>query len=171
MLVLVGLHCSHGEDFSAEVLANCRAALMHGRAMKLPVAFVRNVRAPKSIHEPRSYPAWLRGFEARRTDMVFDTLQPSCYSCAEFCEVMEHSPGNFVIAGLFGETNCLSTAVDAYHRKHKIIFLEDASASRPRGNVPASAMHSAVAKIMSVYATVMKTAAWINRATEGIAIT
>ena len=92
--------------------------------------------------------------------MVFDVLQPSCYSNTEFCRTMDYTNGNFAIAGLFGETTCLSTAIDAHHRRHSFVYLSDASLCRDGGAVPAAMFHSAVSQIMSFYGRVMEGAKW-----------
>jgi nicotinamidase-related amidase len=163
-LVLVGLH--HNIDGSpgdlqahSRALSNCRMVLDRAKACKIPVAHARNF-APKSASERLLYPSWISGFEPLRSDMVFDVLQPSCYSNTEFSRAMEYSNGNFAIAGLFGETTCLATAVDAHHRRHQFTYLPDASACRNNGNVPADLFHGAISQVISVYGNVMESAKW-----------
>lgn len=162
VLILVGLH-EHAHDRSPVerdmlegALANCRTVLNLARSARLSVAFVRCV-APS---EPRTYPAWLRGFEPTRDDMIFDVTQASCYSNIEFAQAMEYSRGNFAIAGLFGETTCLSTAIDAHHRRHSFTYLSDASVCRNSGAIPAPLFHDAVSQVMSAYGEVMEGSRW-----------
>lgn len=164
VLVLVGLHES---DFTglesgsiSTALASCAEALKVARSRQMPVAFVRCVTPPASVSEPQAYPAWLKGFEPRRNDLVFDVLQPSCYSNAEFSRIMDYSNGNFVIAGLFADTTCLSTAVDAHHRRHAFTYLSDASACRNNGTIPREMFHDAVSQVMSSYGEITKGAEW-----------
>jgi hypothetical protein len=95
-----------------------------------------------------------------RSDMVFDLLQPSCYSNAEFSRAMDHSGGDFAIAGMFSETTCLSTAIDAHHRRHKLTYLADATICRSSGTIPAPIFHEAVAQVMAVYGTVSDGSKW-----------
>jgi nicotinamidase-related amidase len=163
-LILAGLHQLDQPGFDwdvlKEVLGNCKAALASARSSGIPVAFVRCITPPLSVSEPRAYPAWLKGFEPTRNDMVFDVLQPSCYSNAEFSRAMEYSNGNFVIAGLFAETTCLSTAIDAYHRRHNFTYLSDASACRNNGAFPALLFHDAISHVISVYGNTMEVAQW-----------
>jgi nicotinamidase-related amidase len=164
VLVLVGLHESGLPALEPEVAANaldrCAEALAAARSQRVPVAFVRCMTPPSSISEPRTYPAWLKGFEPQRNDLVFDVLQPSCYSNAEFERTMDYSNGNFVIAGLFAETTCLATGVDAHHRRHSFTYLSDASASRNNGAVPAALFHDAVSQVMSLYGSVAESPDW-----------
>jgi nicotinamidase-related amidase len=164
VLVLVGLQESHLLGLEPEVasnaLARCAEALTAARAQQTPVAFVRCIAPPASISEPRIYPAWLKGFEPQRNDLVFDVLQPSCYSNAEFSRTMDHYEGNFVIAGLFAETTCLATAVDAHHRRHRFTYLSDASASRSNGTIPAALFHDAVSQVVSLYGAVAESPDW-----------
>ena len=92
--------------------------------------------------------------------MIFDVLQPSCYSNTEFARAMEYTNGNFAIAGLFAETTCLSTAIDAYHRRHDFTYLFDASACRNNETIPAAEFHDAVSQVMSAYGKIMEGAQW-----------
>ncbi len=164
VLILAGLHQSNlsslEEDSLRKALLNCETILALARSAHIAVAFVRCVAPPPSISEPRSYPAWLRGFEPLRNDMIFDVTQPSCYSNAEFARAMEDFKGSFAIAGLFGETTCLSTAIDAYHRRHNFTYISDASVCRNNGAVPAAIFHDVVSQVMSVYGKVMEGAQW-----------
>lgn len=164
ILILAGLHQPDqpGFDWDAlkEVLGNCKATLTSARSSGKPVAFVRCIAPPLSVSEPRAYPAWLKGFEPTRNDMVFDMLQPSCYSNIEFARAMEYSNGNFAIAGLFAETACLATAIDAHHRRHKFTYLSDASACRNNGAIPAALFHNAVSQVVSLYGEVMECQRW-----------
>jgi nicotinamidase-related amidase len=164
ILVLVGLH--HNPDGSSNdlsiynrALSNCRAVLNRARASNIPVAFARNI-TPKSVSDRLHYPPWISGFEPVRSDMIFDVLQPSCYSNIEFSRAMEYSNGNFAIAGLFGETTCLATAIDAHHRRHAFTYLSDASACRNNGAVPTTIFHSSVSQVISVYGGVMESQKW-----------
>jgi nicotinamidase-related amidase len=162
-LVLVGLHqyLDGGGDFGAYsgMLANCRVLLARARAHNLPIAHVRSIN-PKGASDRLRYPQWIAGFEPVRSDMVFDLLQPSCYSNPEFSRTMEYSNGNFAIAGMFGETTCLSTAIDAHHRNHPFTYIADATACRSGGDVPAHQFHDVVSRLMSVYGTVTDGSRW-----------
>ena len=73
--------------------------------------------------------AWISGFEPKRSDMVFERQQPSCYTNQLFEDVVSQT-GSFAIAGLVAEESCLATAIDAAHRGHHVTFLSDASVSR-----------------------------------------
>jgi nicotinamidase-related amidase len=168
-LVLVDMHQDFGacaEDADSpdwsRAVANCRAALRHARALGFPVAFTRRIVTPNALWATPEYPRWIDGFEPRRSDMIFDRQLPSCYANNEFAQMVDRIGGVYVIAGLFAEGACLSTAIDAFHRDHRITFLADASASRARQDVPAEAMHKAVAGIMSLYAYVGGTQPWIH---------
>jgi nicotinamidase-related amidase len=163
-LVLVGLHQSldgglgDAEAFRT-VLSNCKVILGRARACNIPVAHARNI-TPKSASDRLRYPAWISGFEPARSDMVFDVLQPSCYSNTEFSRAMDYTNGNFAIAGLFGETTCLSTAIDAHHRRHNFVYLSDASACRNCGQIPAGVFHESITQVISLYGKVANGSHW-----------
>src|ERR1700693_916191 len=91
-LVLAGLHqnpdgSSNDLPPDGRALANGRAVLGRARACNIPVAYARNI-TPKSVSDRLHYPAWISGFEPVRSDMIFDVLQPSCYSNTEFARAM-----------------------------------------------------------------------------------
>jgi nicotinamidase-related amidase len=94
--------------------------------------------------------------------MVFDRQRPSCYASPEFVDMTDHTGGHCVVAGLFGESSCLSTVIDAFHRRHRFTFLADASASRGHNGVSPSAMHDAVTNIISLYGNVARTQHWVR---------
>jgi nicotinamidase-related amidase len=164
VLILAGLHQADfsflDEDVLRDVLDNCEMLLESARATATSVAFVRCVAPPSSVSEPRSYPAWLKGFEPKRDDMIFDVTQASCYSSTEFAQAMEDAGGGFTIAGLFGETVCLSTGVDAYHRRQKFTYLSDASLCRNVGSMPDEMFHASVTQVIARYGEVMSSSDW-----------
>lgn len=130
-------------------LEHCRAALANARAHGFPVAFMR----------------WIDGFEPQGADMIFERNRPSCYASREFAEFMGRGGQPFVLAGFAGETACLSTAIDAFHRGHSFTFLQDASASHRLDNTDADSAHRAVGDIIRLYGEVLDTRSWIH-ATE-----
>jgi len=171
-LVLVDMHYDIAGGDSEEALideaaiANCRAALRHARIYGMPVAFTRQVVSPRSMLASPAYPRWIEGFEPSRRDMVFDRGKPSCYASAEFRKLADDTAGQYVVAGRFGESSCLSTAVDAYHRGHRPVFLIDALTSRPRDDISLSDMQRATACILPVYAEATNTQPWIRTASR-----
>jgi nicotinamidase-related amidase len=93
--------------------------------------------------------------------MVFERSSPSCYSSEPFAALVNHSQGGIVLAGFAGESACLSTLIDAFHRNHKVTYLSDASASHALDDMPADEIHRAVSKISGVYGEVYETTDWI----------
>lgn len=170
-LVLVDMHSDAsapiGPEYS-EAIENCRIALRHARARGFPVAFSRQLTSSSNLWATPDYPSWIDGIEPTRSDMIFDRPLPSCYANSEFVDMVDRIGGVYVIAGLFGEGACLSTAIDAFHREHRITFLADASASRACWDVSTEAMHKAVSGIMSHYAYVGGTRPWIQATSERV---
>ena len=162
-LVLVGLHQYPAADGDCgayrSMLFNCRTILDRAKAHNIPIAHVRSIN-PKSASDRLRYPPWIAGFEPMRSDMVFDLLQPSCYSNTEFARAMEYSNGNFAIAGMFGETTCLSTAIDAHHRRHSFTYIADATACRSTSAAPSHIFHETVSRVMSAYGVVTDSSTW-----------
>jgi nicotinamidase-related amidase len=151
-------------------LDNCRSALSHARSKGFPIAFLRQVSQSPYFNANTRFSGWIDGFEPTRTDMVFDRNKPSCYSNKFFAELMENSGGHFVIAGFAGETACLSTAIDAYHRNHRFMYLADASASHGLNDLTAASVHNAVTTIIQVYGEVLDTASWIKSNSKQVVV-
>ena len=149
-----------------DALANCRAALAHARAMGLPVAFVRWIDRSALFNKATRFSRWIEGFEPHGVDMVFERNRPSCYASADFAEVMGAGGGSFVLAGFAGEAACLATAIDGFHRGHRITFLADASASHALDDVAAADVHRVVANLAALYGEVTTTGNWIARSTR-----
>jgi len=150
-------------------LANCRMALRHARSNGFPIAFLRQVSRSAFFNPATAFSGWIEGFEPNGTDMIFERDLPSGYSNKHFAELMESCGGHFVFAGFAGETTCLSTAIDAFHRRHRFAYLADASASHGIGDLSAIETHNAVAQIVEVYGEVLNTESWIGR-TSGKAV-
>jgi nicotinamidase-related amidase len=146
-------------------LGNCRSVLDHARSVGLPVAFIRMVGESAFFNRATPFVRWIEGFEPCRNEMIFERTGPSCYSSEPFAAFMEQSRGGIVLAGFAGESSCLSTLIDAFHRKHGVTYLCDASASHALDEMAADDVHRAVTKISGLYADVCETAAWIAATT------
>ena len=142
-------------------LNNCRRVLDHARRIGLPVAFVRMLNESAFFNRATPFVQWIEGFEPDRSEMVFERSSPSCYSCEPFAALLSQSRGGIVLAGFAGESTCLSTLIDAFHRNHKVIYLCDASASHALDDIPADQIHRAVSKISGLYGEVYETTDWI----------
>jgi nicotinamidase-related amidase len=166
LLVMVDLQESNYEELAtdrasylARSMENCTLALRHARNLGLPIAFTRPSRNLGTT-ERAGQSAWISGFEPKRSDMVFERSQPSCYTNQLFADVVSRI-GNFAIAGLVAEETCLATAIDAAHRGHHITFLSDASVSRGRHNTDAQAVHTLTTKAIELFADTVTTRHWL----------
>jgi nicotinamidase-related amidase len=142
-------------------LANCRLLLDHARRIGLPVAFTRMLGESVFFNRATPFARWIEGFEPFRNEMIFERTSPSCYACEPFAAFMDQSRGGIVMAGFAGESSCLSTLIDAFHRKHKVTYLFDASASHALDELSADQVHRAVSTISGLYGEVCGTAEWI----------
>ena len=147
---------------ASDVLVNCRAALTHARKIGWPVAFIRWTGRSPFFNQATKFSHWIEGFEPTGADMIFERGRPSCYASPQFSEVIASSGGNYVLAGFAGEAACLSTAIDAFHRGHRITYLTDASASHGLDDMTASEVHHVITKVIGLYGDVMSTKSWIS---------
>ncbi len=148
----------------APALRNCRRALDHARGSGMPVAYVRWVGAPLFQAGSR-FARWIEGFEPHGCDMIFDRDRPSCYASPAFADAMERGCPPLVIAGFAGESSCLATAVDGFHRGQEVTFLSDASASHGLDGIGADEIHRSVSAVMRVFGDVADTQSWIAAST------
>jgi len=144
-------------------LDKCRKVLDHSRRMGLPVAFIRMINESAFFNRATPFVRWIEGFEPYRNEMIFERSRPSCYSSEAFTALVNQSRGGVVLAGFAGESACLSTLIDAFHRNHKVTYLCDASASHALEEMPADDVHRAVSKISGIYAEVFETDDWIEQ--------
>jgi nicotinamidase-related amidase len=152
---------------AAEALMNCRAALNHARSKGFPVAFTRQFSRSAYFNPATAFSGWISGFEPTAADMVFERESPSCYSSALFAQFMDGCGGHFALAGFAGETACLSTAIEAFHRKHRFSYLADASASHRLGDLSATDVQKAVTGIVGVYGEIVTTRDWMDESPTG----
>ena len=166
LLVMVDLQEKNYDELArdratdlARSLENCMSAIRHARSLGLPIAFTRQTDSSESIGR-LAQSAWISGFEPKRSDMVFERPEPSCYANQLFANVVSQI-GGFVIAGLVAEQTCLATAIDASHRGHHVTFLSDASVSRGRHDADARAVHVVTTKAIELFADTVTTRDWL----------
>ena len=179
-LVLVDLHEFAGVPPAAPELESqskavvmCRAALAFARETGMPIAFLRRVPALSSLLSTPAIPKWISGIEPRRNEMVFARETPSGYGSSQFAR-MAQSTGELVLAGLFGESSCLSTLVEAHHRRHPCTLLGDASCSSANDSLSAAERHVDTLARAALYGRVAATEDWLvetgkGRSREGFA--
>lgn len=145
-------------------LDRCATLLEQARSAGLAIAHFRQLRRSTYFNGASPFSDWIDGFKPRGNEMVFERAMPSCYSNPAFCTYMDgiRNP-SIVLVGLSGEEACLSTAVDALHRGHDLIFVQDASASRATRNFNEQKTHEVVSDIISVYAETTTSAALVDR--------
>jgi nicotinamidase-related amidase len=166
LLVMVDLQMRTYEELAADpacdiarALDNCMSAIRHARSSGVPIAFTRS-SAETGSTGGLEHSAWIAGFEPKRSDMVFERQQPSCYTNRLFEDIVSQT-GSFAIAGLVAEEACLATVIDAAHRGHHVTFLSDASVSCGRLGTDARAAHLATTKAMELFADVRATRHWL----------
>lgn len=152
-------------DHSARALENCREALAHARRMRFPIAFVRRSRGSSAFGSATELTRWIERFEPHGSEMVFERDKPSCFASPLFADVMATSGGPIVLAGFSGESACLSTVIDAFHRDHDVTFLADASASRAVGSTDALQVHALLTQVIGLYGEVADTGRWVKSTT------
>ena len=85
------LACDRATDL-ARSLENCMSAIRHARNLGVPIAFTRQTDSSESIGR-LAQSAWISGFEPKRSDMVFERPEPSCYANQLFANVVSQIGG------------------------------------------------------------------------------
>lgn len=142
-------------------LENCALALKSARAAGLPIAHVRWAGRSNFFNPATPFAKWIDGFVPLGSEMIFERSRPSCYASRSFAEIMDEGEGEFVLAGFAGESACLSTMIDAFHRGHRVTYLADASASHALEEFDSSETHRMVLNLARLYGRVAKTHDWI----------
>lgn len=147
---------AHSLAETEQCIANCRQFLEAARNARLPIAHFRQIRADTHFNKQSRFSQWIDGFQPHANEMVYDRSLPSCYANGDFCEFLAHiSQPVVLLAGLSGEQACLSTAIDAHHRNHGLVFIQDCSATTSLGGLSESQSHDVLCDLISRYADVL----------------
>jgi nicotinamidase-related amidase len=155
-------YASEGRAFSVPglgpCLKNCGRLLQAARDVHLPIAHFRQLQTGSFFNEDSDYSHWIDGFQPRPSERVYERNMPSCYHNGIFADYLDtiEKPELF-LAGLTSDRACLSTIIEAAHRRHSVYFIEDASASRPLEQWPAGVCHAFMRDLIAQYCPVITT--------------
>jgi nicotinamidase-related amidase len=155
---------AHALDRREPWWTNCQRLLEFARERSLPVAHFRQVRREPFFNRATPFADWIEEFRPRPHEMVFERAQPSCYSNESFAELLDSlAQPCFLLVGLTGESSCLATIMESYHRGHSVALVADASDSRPLGGYGESDVHGVVIEIAAQFGDVVTTSEVISR--------
>jgi nicotinamidase-related amidase len=150
-------------------MENCRQLLAFARAERMPIAHFRQLRRGTMLNPATGFANWIEEFRPRPSEMVFERALPSCYAAERFASVLDHIDcPTVVLAGLTGHGACLATVLDGFHRRHRFVYVSDASSTPRLGTLDAAASHACVTEIIGCYAEVgatNKILKWLGRGT------
>ncbi len=139
-------------------LDNCRRLLASARDVGLPVAHFRQLRRGPFFNEDMRYSRWIEGFTPNTSEMVYERAMPSCFHSGVFANFMSSIEDPvLLIAGLSADRACLSSIIDAAHRRHTAFFISDASATPPISRWPQELSHAFTTDLISQFCHVMTT--------------
>jgi len=140
---------------TSDCLSNCARLLAAARQHRLPIAHFRQVRPDTYFNRESEFSQWIEDFRPKANESVYERSLFSCYENEGFSAFLEHTTDPLiVVAGLSGEQACLSTAIDAYHRRHRMIFVRDCCATSSLAGLSEETSHNAVCDVISRYAEV-----------------
>jgi nicotinamidase-related amidase len=139
-------------------MENCRELLALARAERMSIAHFRQLRRGTVLNPATGFANWIEEFRPRPSEMIFERALPSCYAAERFASVLDHIDHPVVIlAGLTGHGACLATVLDGFHRRHRFIYVSDASSTPRLGALDTAASHACVTEIIGCYAEVSTT--------------
>ena len=139
-------------------IGNCKRLLDGARDLRLPIAHFRQIRPSVFFNENTIYSKWIEGFKPRANESIYQRQLPSCYSNKAFSGYIDQiKPAIIVLAGLTADQSCLSTVVEAYHRNHQVMYVNDASHNPALGSLSEKKSHEVVSDIISLYAKITTT--------------
>ena len=99
---------------------------------------------------------WADNLAPQEGEKVYSRTMPSCYSSEAFYSYLQTKKcPHIVMAGLTGTQACLSTAVHAFHLRHDVTYICDASATPQSEHDTSYNTHKAVTQIIDNYARVL----------------
>lgn len=153
-------------------MSNCRLLLDGARRHRLSIAHFRQLRRETEFNIATEFCGWIEDFRPRPFEMVFERPKPSCYAAEKFNELLcALDNPEFLLVGLTSGGACLSTAVEAFHRGDRCVFVEDASSSAPIGRLDESQSHEVVTDLMRSYCHVISASqalAWMERVNRSV---
>ncbi len=139
-------------------ISNCKRLLDGVRRLRLPLAHFRQLRSSAFFNKNSDFSQWIEDFRPTANEAIYERQLPSCYSNSSFSDYMNQiSQPVMILAGLTADQSCLSTAVEAYHRGHRIIYVSDASSNPVVGSLSEEKSHNIVSHIISLYAKIVTT--------------
>lgn len=139
-------------------LTNCQRILKMARSFGVTIVHFRKLMAGTFFNRDTEFSNWIEEFRPSPNEMVFEREQASIYSSPAFTSFVNQIDfPELIVVGLTGEMSCLSTVIESAHRKHKLTFVSDASASRSIENYSEKQTHEIITKIISQYVDVSQT--------------
>jgi nicotinamidase-related amidase len=154
--------------------SNCRLLMDAARQRRLSIAHFRQLRRETDFNVATEFSGWIDEFRPRPFEMVFERSMPSCYAAEKFDALLRAlDDPEYLLVGLTGGGACLSTAVDAFHRGDRCVFIEDASASPGIGGLGEIQSHEVVTDLIRSYCHVITSSqalVWMKGLNQGAAV-
>jgi nicotinamidase-related amidase len=136
-------------------LANCARLLKTVRDLGLPIAHFRQIRPDAYFNRDCRFSQWIEDFRPNANESVYERSMPSCYASKAFSDFIDNiADPLIVVAGFSSEQSGLATAIDAYHRHHRMVFVSDCAATAPIADLSEQTAHAVLCDIISRYAEV-----------------
>jgi nicotinamidase-related amidase len=139
----------------AAVLGAARHWLETARSLFLPIAHVRQYRSQPTFNRTSTFADWIDGFRPRTDETLYERSAQSCYADSGFSDFVDQIADPLILlAGLSGDQACLATAIDAARRGHRLIFLNDCSATPSFAGLDEAKSHEVVTGVIERYVEV-----------------
>lgn len=141
-----------------ETLTRAKKILEFAREKNWKIIHVKHEQDGEIFNRNSEFSDYIEGFLPLGEEYKFIKNNYSCYTNREFKEIMERNIENDIYVMGYSSTMCiLSTIIDGYHRKNKIIYIEDASDAKPEEGVTSRELHKYMKIVLAKYCKLMDT--------------
>lgn len=141
-----------------ETLDKAKKILEFAREKKWEIIHVKHEQDGEIFNKNLEFTGYIEGFIPLDEECEFIKNNYSCYTNKEFKEFMKRNIENDIYVMGYSSTMCiLSTIIDGYHRKNKIIYIEDASNAKPEEGATSEELHKYMKIVLSKYCKLIDT--------------
>lgn len=141
-----------------ETLAKAKKVLEFAREKNWEIIHVKHEQDGEIFNKNSEFTDYIEGFHPLEGECEFIKNNYSCYTNKEFKELMKNNVEKDIYIMGYSSTMCiLSTIIDGYHRKNRMIYIEDASDAKPEEGVTSKELHKYMKIALGKYCKLIDT--------------
>lgn len=133
-------------------LNNANDVLTYARSNNWIIIHVKHLQKSGIFKSQEVYSDYIEGFHPEDTELEFIKERFSCYSSSGFAAQLEALIDNDIYVIGYSSNMCvLSTIIDGYHRRNKMIFINDCSNAKSDGGKSEQEIHEVMTIVLSKF--------------------